>query len=139
VTAPEPDENLSDLFGSAARSLRRRTRAALEPLGITPSLSRALSVLAHGSPVRISTLAEHLRVAARTATELVDDLESRGLAARRPDPADRRAVLVELTPAGERAAGDMRAAREAEAERFFGTLSGADRRDLARILRSLRD
>jgi DNA-binding MarR family transcriptional regulator len=48
-------------------------------------------------------------------------------------------VLVELTAAGERAAGAMRAAREAEAERFFGTLSAADRRDLARILRALRD
>jgi DNA-binding MarR family transcriptional regulator len=139
VTAPEPDENLSDLFGGVARSLRRRTRAALEPLGITPSLSRALGVLSHRSPARVSTLADHLRIAPRTATELVDDLASRGLAARRPDPADRRAVLVELTAAGERAAGAMRAAREAEAERFFGTLSAADRRDLARILRALRD
>ena len=42
---PPADENLPDLFGAVARGLRRRTRVALEPLGVTPSLSRALGVL----------------------------------------------------------------------------------------------
>jgi DNA-binding MarR family transcriptional regulator len=139
VTEPAAEENLSDLFGAVARNLRRRTRMALEPLGVTPSLSRALSVLTGLAPVRISALADHLHVAPRTATELVDDLEQRGLVVRRPDPGDRRAVLVEPTAAGERATGDIRAARDAAAERFFAALDGADRRDLARILRRLRD
>jgi DNA-binding MarR family transcriptional regulator len=139
VTEPAADETLSDLFGAAARGLRRRTRVALEPLGVTPSLSRALSVLSALAPVRISALADHLHVAPRTATELIDDLERRGLVARRPDPGDRRAVLVELTAAGERATGDIRAARDDAGRRFFGVLDEADRRDLARILRRLRD
>ena len=139
MTDPPADENLPDLFGAVARGLRRRTRVALEPLGVTPSLSRALGVLAQLAPVRISVLADHLRVAPRTATELIDDLEQRGLAARRPDPGDRRAVLVELTAAGERATGDIRAARDVAGERFFAVLDEADRRDLARILRRLRD
>jgi DNA-binding MarR family transcriptional regulator len=139
VTEPAAEESLSDLFGAVARGLRRRTRVALEPLGVTPSLSRALSVLSELAPVRISTLADHLHVAPRTATELIDDLEQRGLVVRRPDPGDRRAVLVEPTAAGKRASGDIRAARDAAAERFFAALDGADRRDLARILRRLCD
>jgi len=124
---------------TAARRLRAHTRTVLEPFGLTPSTARALEMVSRHGPVRVSTLAEHLRVAPRTATELIDDLEQRGLAARRPDPGDRRAVLVELTAAGERATGDIRAARDAAGERFFAVLDEADRRDLARILRRLRD
>lgn len=139
MTEPAAEESLSDLFGAVARGLRRRTRVALEPLGVTPSLSRALSVLSELAPVRISALADHLHIAPRTATELIDDLAQRGLAGRRPDPVDRRAVLVELTAAGDRAVGDIRAARDAAGERFFAALDDADRRELARILRRLRD
>jgi DNA-binding MarR family transcriptional regulator len=130
-------DRLPELFWGVARQLRHRTRTALEPYAITPSLSRALSVLSEHAPVRVSALAEHLRVAPRTATELVDDLSAAGLADRRPDPGDRRAVLVVLTPDGMAAARAIRAAREAEADRFFAVLSAEDRRELARILEQL--
>ena len=67
---------------------------------------------------------------------MVDALESRGLAQRRPDPGDRRATLVEVTEDG---AGVLDAIRGSEAERVFGRLSPTDRSHLARILRKLRE
>lgn len=132
-------EGLAELFWGVARRLRHQTRESLLPWEITPSQSRALSVLMREGPQRLSTLAEHLRIAARSATEVVDDLEERGLAAREPDPADRRATLVRLTPPGVEAGDAIHAARHAEAERFFGSLNATDRADLSRILRKLRD
>ena len=56
-------------------------------------------LLRHG-PMRLSGLSEHLHIAARSTTEVVDGLESRGFATRRPDPDDRRATLVEATDTG---------------------------------------
>ena len=132
-------EGLAELFWGVARRLRHQTRESLLPWEITPSQSRALSVLLREGPQRLSALAEHLRIAARSATEVVDDLADRGLAAREPDPADRRATLVRLTPSGIEAGDAIRAARHAEAERFFGSLNATDRADLSRILRKLRD
>ena len=44
--------------------------------------------------MRPSVLAERLHIAARSATEVVDALEERGLVERGPDPDDRRATLV---------------------------------------------
>ena len=73
----------------------------------------------------------------RSATEVVDALESRGLVERRPDPRDRRATLAELTGPGTDVLRAIRAARGTEAERFFGRLSPGDRAHLARILREL--
>jgi DNA-binding MarR family transcriptional regulator len=134
---PEPEESLYDAFWAVARRLRHRTKDALAPWDVTPSQSRALNVLMGHASLRLSELADHLRIAARSATEVVDDLQNRGLVERRPDPADRRATLVTLTPAGTAIGTAIRAARQAEAERFFGELTPADRADLARILQSL--
>ena len=131
------DENLSELFWSVARSLRHLNREALEPLHVTPSRGRALAVLLGRGPMRPGALAEHLRIAPRSATEVVDDLERRGLAERTPDPDDRRATLVNLTAAGLAAGDAIRSARRATAERFFAGLDADDRADLTRILRRL--
>jgi DNA-binding MarR family transcriptional regulator len=130
------DESLSDLFWSVARQLRETSQETLAPWDITPSHLRALRVLRRHGPMRLSGLSDHLHIAARSATEVVDGLEARALIQRRPDPADRRATLVELTEHG---AGTLDAIRGAEAGQVFGRLSRQDRADLARILRRLRD
>lgn len=132
------DESLAETFWAVASRLRRQTRESLAPWDITPSQSRALGVLARHGEVRPGTLAEHLRIAPRSATEVIDDLQTRGLVERRPDPADRRATLVALTEEGESLSAAIRTARRAEADRFFGHLNATDRADLARILRTLR-
>jgi DNA-binding MarR family transcriptional regulator len=133
------DETLSEAFWSVARQLRETSQETLAPWDITPSHLRALRVLRRHGPMRLSALSEHLHIAARSATEVVDGLEARGLAERRPDPGDRRATLVEVTERGASVLLAIRAARGTEAERAFGKLSPADRDDLARILRKLRD
>lgn len=131
-------ESLAETFWGVSRQLRQLTRTALEPWGITPGQSRALNTLMRHGTMRLRDLSEHLRIAPRSATEVVDGLQERGLVRRRPDPADRRATLITLTEQGAQVGAAIQAARDAEVERFFGTLSGADHADLARILRLLR-
>jgi DNA-binding MarR family transcriptional regulator len=133
------EENLLEAFWAVTRRLRVHTRIALEPWHVSPSQSRALGVLSKHGEMRLSALAEHLRIAPRSATEVIDDLEKRGLAARKPDPSDRRATLVTLTPEGISTVQDINEARAAEGERLFAGLDPADRADLTRILRQLRD
>ncbi|MEV6304683.1 MarR family transcriptional regulator [Actinoplanes sp. NPDC051861] len=133
------DESLLEAFWAVTRRLRHRTRVALEPWNVSPSQSRALTMLMEHGEMRLSALAEHLRIAPRSATEVVDDLQSRGLVERRPDPADRRATLVALTDQGMATGTGIRQVRAAEGERLFAELSPGDRATLARILRKLRD
>ena len=128
---------LAETFWAVARRLRHRTKIALEPWDLSPSLARALSMLARDGDLRLSALADKLRIVPRSATEVVDDLERLGLADRRPDPDDRRATLVALTSDGERTSHAIQEARQAEGERFFAALDASDRADLARVLRKL--
>jgi DNA-binding MarR family transcriptional regulator len=134
----DSEESLSEAFWAVARQLRETSKEALAPWDITPSQWRALRVLKRHGQLRLSELSEHLRIAPRSATEVVDALEERTLAARRPDPGDRRATLVELTGPGASVLEAVEAARGTEADRLFGRLSAADQEELARILRSLR-
>ncbi|AGL18836.1 MarR family winged helix-turn-helix transcriptional regulator [Actinoplanes sp. N902-109] len=133
------DSTLPELFWNVARRLRHLGREAFEPAQVTPSQARAIKILARDGALRPGVLADHLRIAARSATEVVDDLQERGLVERNPDPADRRATLVTLTEAGRAAGERIKAARQAETERFFGALDDHDRAELARILRRLND
>ncbi len=122
-----------------ARGLRRRFAATLEPWGITPHEARALRVVGHPEPTRLGVVAQHLRIAPRSVTDVVDSLEDRGFVAREPDPSDRRATQVSLTTQGRRVLDELDAARRADHEGFFADLSERDRASLARILGRLVD
>jgi DNA-binding MarR family transcriptional regulator len=142
TTAPrdsDADETLSEAFRSVARQLRHTSQETLAPWDITPAQLRAMRVLMRHGVMRMSELSDHLHIAARSATEVVDALETRGRVERRPDPDDRRATLVEVTEHGTSVLDAIRAARGTEAERAFDRLSPTDRAHLARILRKLID
>lgn len=130
---------LRDLLITTTRTLRQRWHRTLEPWQLSPHEHRALRVVggSDGSPLRLGEVAKALRIVPRSATEVIDRLEARGLTERLPDPADRRAVCVQLTDAGRDLARQLDAARDAEADEFFGPLDDRDRADLARILRKL--
>jgi DNA-binding MarR family transcriptional regulator len=65
---------------------------------------------------------------------LVDDLEQRGLAQRRRDPADRGAYTLHLTPAGRKMLARLgRVAEEHEAE-LLTALNASERRQLISVL-----
>jgi DNA-binding MarR family transcriptional regulator len=131
--------SLSEAFWSVARQLRQTSMQSLAQWDVTPSHSRALRVLTRHGVMRLSELSEHLHIAPRSTTEVVDALQAKGLIERHPDAQDRRATLISLTPEGNRVIEAIRSARGTEAERFFDQLTATDRAQLARILRKLRE
>jgi DNA-binding MarR family transcriptional regulator len=59
-------------------------------------------------PLRMSQIAERLALSRAGTTKVIDRLEELGYAARSPDPSDRRATTVTITPAGRTALTDTR-------------------------------
>lgn len=140
--------DLGDLMHAAFRRLRRRWSLQLAPFDLTPYQFRALGVVGGGGPgmshadheraaaegLRLKDVAERLRIAPRSATEVIDQLEAKGLVERGSDPADRRATRIRTTPAGADLRDAIRRARRREAGDYFSALSAADRAELARLL-----
>jgi DNA-binding MarR family transcriptional regulator len=131
-TSPEA---LGEAFGVVSRRLRAASLASLSAWDVTPSQMRTIRMLtAHEGGMRSSELAAHLHIAPRSATEVIDALEAKGLVQRSPDPTDRRATLVSLTSRGAELMDEVRRARGLESEKLFEQLSQTDRVHLARIL-----
>ena len=133
------DDALAEVFWAVARQLRERSQETLAPWDITPAHLRALRTLRRHGTMRLSELSDHLHIAPRSTTEVVDALEARDLVRRRADPGDRRATLVEVTEHGDGVLAAIRDTRGTEASRVFGRLGPDDRAELARILGLLRD
>jgi DNA-binding MarR family transcriptional regulator len=132
-------ETLGESFWALARQLRRASMDSLAQWDLTPSQARVLRVLMRRGVLRLSDLAEHLHIAARSTTEVVDGLEAKGLLERRPDPHDRRATLVALTSQGTAVCEGIRAGRGTDADLVFDRLSATDRAHLSSVLRKLRE
>jgi len=82
-------------------------------------------------------LSEFLRLDPSQIVSLVDDLESRGLARREPDPTDRRANVVVATDAGRALHERARRAVEKTEASNFNAFSADDLERLGELLRRL--
>jgi DNA-binding MarR family transcriptional regulator len=102
---------------------------------LTPPHGQALTQLAAG-PMRMRDMADHLMCDASYITVVVDNLENRGLAERRPSTTDRRVKEIALTDAGRVVAADIERIMSAPPE-ALAALSTHDRRVLADILSTL--
>lgn len=101
-------------------------------VGVTPSILGALRFLDQPQPM--GRMAELLHCDPSNVTGIVDALEERNLAKRKPSEADRRVKVVELTTAGEK----LRARASEEMYKppaWIESLSAADQRKLRDVLK----
>jgi DNA-binding MarR family transcriptional regulator len=115
--------------------------AVLNKVGAEHDLSltqlRVLGILRDRGRLRMATLAEYLGLEKSTMTGLVDRAEKRGLLARAANAADRRAVDVFITPAGEELAGPVYGRVVELLTPLIEALRPAERRGLQAHLESL--
>jgi DNA-binding MarR family transcriptional regulator len=113
-----------------------RVHGICASFGLTPGLAKALVHLSPGPGIAMHELAEQWGCDASYVTALVDGLEQRGLAERRPSPLDRRVKAVALTEAGAGAKSEV-LDRLREPPKAFEVLSPAEQRQLRDLLAKL--
>lgn len=121
-----------------AQHLERSVGVALKEHDLTLGQFDILATLRrHGPKGQLTPkqLLKSVMLSSGGMTGRLDQLERAGLVARRPDPADRRGVVVELTAKGRKAIDAAAAARFAEAERSLPPLKPDETRVLAGLLR----
>ena len=106
ATKPSPEDDVAEFAGQLFFRLWRlshtRTTEALETIGLTPPLFALLNVLGARKGAIQQELGSAMGIDPSTMVSLIDQLESAGLAGRRPHPKDRRAREVVITPKGRR-------------------------------------
>ena len=109
-------------------------RVTLDRQGLSLTAAATLTTLRRSGPSRLTELAVTEGVSQPSMTALVGRLADQGLVQRRADPADRRAVLIALTPAG---ADLLDRRREDRAARLAGPLDGLADDDVRAITDAL--
>ncbi|MDB5659440.1 MAG: MarR family transcriptional regulator [Cypionkella sp.] len=129
------DDFLLREMGRVTRGLTALFHAKMGIIGLTASRARVLLFL-HGrsNPVGQSEIASFLQVEPPTAVKIIDGLEVLGYVARLPDPSDRRAKLILLTPDGIPMAKAALEVTEQLAPALLAGISGQDLRVAERVL-----
>ena len=96
------DSYLPYLLNRAGARIAAAFSEEVRPLGATLQMWRVLAALREGDGRRMGDLSETTSIEVSTLTRLVDNMEKKGLVARRRDAADARVVALHVTPAGRR-------------------------------------
>ena len=130
----------AELLSVVARLNRMATRMATLEAGlpIPYAQARLLAQIEDRAPARISELAAADHCSQPTMTTSVQRLEAAGLVVRQPDPADARAVLVSMAPAGATVLREVRERRAAVVAPYLNALEPAERQTLVEAVEVLR-
>ncbi|GLW04368.1 MarR family winged helix-turn-helix transcriptional regulator [Streptomyces lavendulae] len=133
--APRPD--LAAMVVPLGRALMAAEQPVLDAHGLSMWGYVVLSALGDTALRTQAALAAAISADKTRIIAVLDDLESRELLARRPDPKDRRARLLSLTPEGRRLRDSVRDEIQQREESWLGQLTDADRESFLRSLRTL--
>lgn len=82
------------------RAVDLHSRRLVEVFGLTGPQVAVLQIVARLGPTPVTVLARSVHLSAGTASGIIDRLERRGLVRRARSDADRRTVLISITPEG---------------------------------------
>jgi len=137
LDSPLTTEQLADRLHSTAIHLLRLVRVQDSASGIGPAQLSAMSVIVFGGPVSLNDLARAEQVKPPTMSRIVDALETTGLARRRANPQDRRAILIEATEKGVALLHEGRKRRVKFLARHLARMSAGERTRLEHALSAL--
>jgi len=123
-----------------AREIERRLEPVYAASGLEPGWYDVLATLRRAGPpyqMRPTDFAATLMLTTSGTTKRLDRLEAAGHISRLPDPADRRGVLIALTPSGRRLIDEATARHMANEHHIIDGLTPAEQAQLANLLRKL--
>ncbi|MGI8712078.1 MAG: MarR family winged helix-turn-helix transcriptional regulator [Solirubrobacteraceae bacterium] len=132
---PPVSDRLAYLFKRAHLELAGLHEELLTPLGISAGELAILLLIDAREPESQQQAARRLGIDRTTMVSLIDALEAKDLVARRPDAADRRRNVIELTTTG---AKTLRRATRASDQAEHRLLAGLDKAEAAQLRSLLR-
>lgn len=126
---------LSKANQAASRFLSER----LSVLDLTAVQGVVLNVLSQGDAISSRELGQRTKLDSATLTGILDRLEARGLLDRRPNPEDRRGILICLTGKGRKIAAGVRDAVVKANRDLLGSFGVKEQAALRRMLNRIHE
>jgi DNA-binding MarR family transcriptional regulator len=143
MTKPSAEAPVSEfagqLFFRLWRATHTRTAEVLASVGLTTALFALLNVISAREGAIQQELGSTLGIDRSTMVSLIDQLESSGLATRRPSATDRRAREIAITTKGRRLLQRARGLIAQEENEVLAGLTAEERHELLGLLRRALD
>jgi DNA-binding MarR family transcriptional regulator len=133
-------EGLVDRIAGLSRRFHRALDETLAEFGLDYAEYKLLGLLTRKDETYRSSpgkLARMMELSSGAMTNRLDRLEQAGLLRRLPDPSDRRAIQVELTPAGRKLYEDAIGVQGHKESLVAAALTNAEKKQLNGLLRRL--
>jgi MarR family transcriptional regulator, 2-MHQ and catechol-resistance regulon repressor len=122
----------------AETRVTRRLAYELERRGVSATGFSMLVVLhSAGGAIELRLLRQRLGLSKANATEVIHTLESRGYVSRIPSIRDGRALVIQITPAGEALLANAFPGHARRVRDAFTPLDEQEKRELTRLCRKL--
>lgn len=132
-------EYAGQLFFRLWRASHIRAADVLASIGLTPALFGLLNVIGARAGAIQQELGSAMGIDRSTMVSLIDQLETAGLAKRRPSATDRRAREIAITPKGRRLLQRARRMISQVEDEVLGGLTADERSHLLMLLRRALD
>lgn len=132
---PPVTEFAGQLFFRLWRASHVRAADVLGSVGMTPALFGLLNVIGARDGAIQQELGSAMGIDRSTMVSLIDQLESAGLAKRRPSATDRRAREIAITPKGRRLLQRSRRMISETEDEVLAGLTAKERSELVSLLR----
>jgi MarR family 2-MHQ and catechol resistance regulon transcriptional repressor len=130
-------EALHEALSGLVRLYQFRDRDQICCFDVSVPQCYGLEALVRDGPLTLGELAGRLYLDKSTASRVVDALQRKGYVNRAPHPGDRRALQLEVTPAGRQLVDRIRVSLVEDAKAVLGDLSPSFRREATRFLHRL--
>lgn len=122
------------------RLWRKMAREAAARHGVSEAASAPLIWIERlGENVRQNTLADAIGIEGASLVRLIDELQASGLVTREPDPSDRRANVVSLTPRGREVVAEVNEDIQGLREQIFSNVPAADIEATGRVFTAIKE
>jgi MarR family transcriptional regulator, 2-MHQ and catechol-resistance regulon repressor len=125
------------VLARAFDAVERHSRASITRTGLGTTEFGVLEALYHKGEQPVCDVQRRILVESSSTTYVVDKLVKRGLVRRRHSTADRRVILLALTPAGRRLIREHFPSHAEAIRDAVAALSPREQAQAARLLRSL--
>jgi DNA-binding MarR family transcriptional regulator len=142
MAARKPDsaaESVGFMLSTLGHAISRRFIHALQPLDLHPREFGVLRAVKANDGQSQQTLAQRLHIPPSRMVAIVDELESRGLIERRPDPHDRRVRALYVTNRGQTLLEDAFTLVVEHELAISDVLTGSERAELLALLNRIAD
>jgi MarR family transcriptional regulator, 2-MHQ and catechol-resistance regulon repressor len=121
----------------ASSTFGKLTLEHIKTFGLTEPQFSVLECLGHLGPLTLTELSKKQLVSGGNMTCVVDNLEKQELVGRVPSKEDRRAIVVQLTPKGEKLFNEIFVKHAEYVASLASVLSGQEQEILSKLLKKL--